>query len=101
MELEKVNSWQRSEFITKGAGIQCPGKRRRALVSLGACSDGLNFFSRNEWQLAAYIRGSNFLCPSPRPGSSRGSLLELNRVSKEERKYATRWGKTTGGDFER
>ena len=31
-ELGEIDSWKRAEFIEKGAGIKCPGKKKLALL---------------------------------------------------------------------
>jgi len=40
-ELEKVNSWQRSEFIAKGGWDKMPGQKEADFGVARACSDGL------------------------------------------------------------
>lgn len=40
-ELEKVNSWQRSEFIEKGGWDIMPGQKKADFGVARACSDGL------------------------------------------------------------
>jgi hypothetical protein len=40
-EFGKLSSYQRSTFIEKGAGIKCPGKKRRAILLPAHAPTGL------------------------------------------------------------
>jgi hypothetical protein len=60
------------------------------MVSLEHVPMGLNFLSKNKLAVKGYsYTGRKLLCPFPTLTSPPGSLFDLNRIPKQEKKNAT------------
>jgi hypothetical protein len=64
-----IRSWNRAEFIEKGAGIKCPGQKRLALLSPEPAPMDLNCLRKKE-------TAKN--CPSTQRGRSMKGRLPLS-----------------------